>query len=368
MSPPQKSKPEVVCAGLACVDIELASCNVPSTLEAITPYSHTRYAVGGCAPQTAKALAALSLSTAAVYPAAADAHGGTLFTLLEATGVYPYPVAVDDHPTALAILPVFVDGRRGCYVSLGANMVVPPAALAPTALIHENLRGFHCGYPHLLPLIQGEALRGLLDRVRAAAPSVIISLDVNGAEKQEDDAAVLSPALPAVDLLHANLEEACVISGLGDATLADTYKGSDIKRIVRWFGNVATSGVRTPCPSSRSITIGVTCGKKGVFLGRAVEGSETQIIHREAFSLLENGDVNASGAGDSFAAGALAGLLLPDSDLLSTSDEVLEQVADAGLSSALNTIDAGHRMEHASIPKLLTALRDRPRIHSGFEV
>jgi sugar/nucleoside kinase (ribokinase family) len=361
--------PEVLCAGLACVDMELLACALPATVEAITPYSHARYAAGGCAPQTARALAALALRTAAVYPAADDAHGRTLRDLLAAAHVAPHPVAADGRPTALAVLPVFPDGRRGCYVSLGANEAVAAAALAPSALLHAGLRAFHCGYPHLLPNVQGAALRALLDRVRAAAPAAVVSLDVNGADRCEAGAGVLTAALPAVDLLHANLEEACVISGLAPPSAAGGLGAEDVAGLVHWFCDAATAAAPA-CPASPCFTVCVTCGKDGVSVGRVGDGgARRNVLHRAAYAISGRVDVNSSGAGDSFAAGSLAGLLQAG-DLASTSDAALAGVADAGLASALNTLEPVHDAHRENgacgrgLRALLDALQDRRRLPS----
>jgi sugar/nucleoside kinase (ribokinase family) len=377
--PPVIYHHEVVCAGVACVDVELGGCAVPATLESITHFERTRYAAGGSAPQTSRAFASLGFPTVAVYPAADDAHGRALAGMLVAAGVAARPTVDGCSDTALAVLPVFTDGRRGCYVSLGANLTITADSLVPddadprtlphsSPLLHEYLRAFHLGYPHLLPRIQGAALRKLLERVRRRAPYALISLDVNGADVAEGSVSserdVLSSALPLVDVVHANAEEACVISGLdGGGARAATLGYSEMASLARWF---VDRGARAAF---------VTCGKDGVIAaGRCVEAGDGGVVtlHRSAFSLRDGIAVNASGAGDSFAAGAVAGMLEfatgDNRPLGSLTHGVLRRVADAGLASAVHRLDPMEAGTETGIVCLLEKLKGRPRIATRLEL
>ena len=72
--------------------------------------------------------------------------------------------------------------------------------------------------PHLLARLQGDALRNLLETAPAllGGGGVVADVDLNGVADSADRSAldVLAPALPLIDLLHANLEEACVLAGV----------------------------------------------------------------------------------------------------------------------------------------------------------
>ena len=89
-----------------------------------------------------------------------------------------------------------------------------PAAAAALG----GCRAIHVGYPHLLARLQGDALRNLLETAPAllGGGGVVRSVDLNGVADSADRSAldVLAPALPLIDLLHANLEEACVLAGV----------------------------------------------------------------------------------------------------------------------------------------------------------
>jgi sugar/nucleoside kinase (ribokinase family) len=360
---------EILCAGLACVDIELLGCTVPRTVESIAPFRTPRYTAGGSAAQASRALAVLGFRTAAAYAAADDAHGRALVDMLRTEHVEPIP-ASSEGDTPLAVLPVFDDGRRACFVSLGAAQTITQEALVPNAILHAHLRAFHFGYPHLLPKLQGTALHKLLSRVRRKAPHALISLDVNGALTAEDCAQVLRPALRLVDIMHANLEEACVISALYDPAKSLLLKKNDAHALVDWF---LREGAAVCC---------VTCGRDGVFAGsvriRDSDKRTSLVLHRPAFSLLCGTAVNTSGAGDAFASGALAGMMTtqPQPGVpVSLSAKDLADIADSGLASAVNRLDGafGHKEFKSQrhpimIDALVSNLLERSRIHPRTEL
>lgn len=377
---PSYHVPDVLCAGLACLDMELLGCAAPPTPEAIARYARAAYAAGGCAPQAARALSVLGLRAAATYPAADDAHGNTLRTLLAAADVDARPVgdaAGGDGGTALAVLPVFRDGGRGCFVSLGANETVTQRVLVPDAMLCEGLRALHVGYPHLLPHVQGGELAALLRRVWKRVPAMsAVSLDVNGADQAEEDALVLTAALPHVTLLHANLEEACAISGLARAADAPALARVDVERVVRWMVLRAFSarGEETGdetggTGAALSPIVCVTCGKHGVFVGRAEEGLQVEILHRKTFAVTKGTEINSSGAGDAFAAGTIAGFLCATKQGHTPRSVALETVANAGLLSARAALDPTYRMAVRSDfqEDFLASAATATRVPSRFE-
>lgn len=331
--------PVVICCGLSCVDMELHSCNVPQTTESITKFSDVRFTAGGSAPQTACALASLSIPTTVLTVVGADPHGNMLRDLLVEEGIDPSAIVVDSSVcTALAVLPLFTNGTRGCFVTLGANLTASVDEVLSQHVLEasfiERLRVFHFGYPHLMPNLQGDTLKELFDRVRAAAPNVMFTMDVNGADAREDARSpVLLPALQLTAVLHANLEEACAISGLASPGDSATLSVSKIRPIVEWFTD---HGAGIAC---------ITCGKDGVFVAtcRSVSDNERlrlstrlergAFLHRRAFQVSDGVTVNASGAGDAFTAGVI-------SELAESRGKFgIERIADAGLVGALHRLE-----------------------------
>lgn len=291
----------VVCAGLACVDMELHACNIPVTRETVTSFGDVSYAAGGSAPQTSRALVALGLRSTAIYPAGDDAHGRALKNLLHEDGVLARPIECSSSSsTALAVLPVFTDGSRGCFVSLGSNREVSAQDFCPSNIVNDDVQAFHFGYPHLIAGVQGKALRELYESVRQSTSGALLSLDVNGADVSERSRAIITPALSVVDLFHANLEEACTISGLHQPGTAASLTSEDVVEIARWFCDTGES--------SGSIIVCITCGKDGAVVGTGT-AERFRAVHRSAYALQDGTKINASGAGDAFVAGSIMGLL-----------------------------------------------------------
>lgn len=138
--------------------------------------------------------------------------------------------------------------------------------------------------------------------------SPLVSLDLNGVDPGNDattrHAAVLGKALPFVDVLHANLEEAEAIVGpLGRG--GDDADGH-LRALAGWF---LVKGVAV---------VTITAGAKGSFtavtsdverlaaspgLERQVEAWAGQEVRAAAFAVGEGSAVNANGAGDAFIGG-----------------------------------------------------------------
>ncbi|KAI0561985.1 Carbohydrate kinase PfkB [Gracilaria domingensis] len=206
-----------------------------------------------------------------------------------------------------------------------------------------------------MPQLQGAALRELFERVRADAPHVLLTLDVNGADTTETpETPILLPALEYTAAIHANLDEACVITGLAAPSSSDTMPAHDIEPIVKWF---VDNGAGVAC---------ITCGKDGVFIATRTEHkSEHKLsqhleygsyIYRGAYKVTEGAPVNASGAGDAFMAGVVAELSE------STGKGGVARLADAGLVSALHRIDPMFCGQRAHINQLLSLAKNRDRI------
>lgn len=368
-------QPPIICSGVICLDMLLESCEIPKTLESVTPFGCISYNPGGSAAQTALSLRRLQLSTYISGVIADDPHGRTLLSALQESGVnttiltiIPITEQTDtsQSQTALAILPVFKDGRRGCFVNLGANNIAVPKQLFPSTEISKKLRVFHFGYPHLMPFLRGSPLRELFTYVRENAPHACITLDLNGADVCEDETQVITPALPLVTAVHANLEEACIITGRADANDTDNMKPEQVHSICEWFTGHGAGMVF------------ITCGKDGVF-GRSVlegtpssamSGLRTRIvgekqIYRPAYKISGSRPVNANGAGDAFMAGIVAELVKIGDGEENTHVSLVERLADSGLASALLRIDSDlleANDKSMSLDRLLEKVKGRERI------
>lgn len=152
--------------------------------------------------------------------------------------------------------------------------------------------------------IQGGTLAQVLREARDLPGAPLVSLDLNGVAPGDTarHQAILGPALPSVDVLHANLEEAQAIVGLSQAVSDD----EDLRALAKWF---LDKGVAI---------VAITLGAQGSFA--AVTGDPERLkaaspLHRSAgawvgqnlraaaFSPGAGSTINANGAGDSFVGG-----------------------------------------------------------------
>lgn len=177
--------------------------------------------------------------------------------------------------TALAVLPIYQDGRRGCFFDAASNSTFSASdmvgminslstgsnpngpALDMSRMTNDEIDdyrerlevltpaygAFLFGYPHLLPKIQGEALAQVLLEARSIMiDGGVIALDLNGVpegtfQRKEGSLrslsdlrndSVIGMALAHVDILHLNEDElslltGCELRGTMEAELEDEY-------------------------------------------------------------------------------------------------------------------------------------------------
>ena len=205
--------------------------------------------------------------------------------------------------TALAVLPIYKDGRRGCFFDAASNDTFSPYEMLELInnlasrttgpdldrsemssedeehyqdqleAITPAYGAFLFGYPHLLPQMQGSGLVTIFEEGRYhMLDGGVIALDLNGvpspeaAFKSNGDGfrtvsdlksdPVIGPALELVDILHMNEDElmlltGCEIEGTDESQTEDEYV---ISRAVNLF---LLCGVAV---------VAVTRGKRGSFV------------------------------------------------------------------------------------------------------
>lgn len=239
-----------------------------------------------------------------------DDTGNKLLSLLEACGSASRNVETkyirnardgdSSARTALAVLPIYKDGRRGCFFDAASNDAFSPYEMLEminslasgtsgpdldrSELSFEDIEqyqdqmealtpdygAFLFGYPHLLPQMQGDGLVDIFEEARYhMLDGGIIALDLNGVPEASFKSAgglrtvsdlkndpVIGPALHHVDILHMNEDElmlltGCEIEGTDESQLEDEYI---IARAVNQF---LLCGVAI---------VAVTRGKRGSFV------------------------------------------------------------------------------------------------------
>jgi sugar/nucleoside kinase (ribokinase family) len=258
----------IVCAGLACVDMQLLSAT-GSGGEAIETFAGEKSMGGGSVSMACKNLARLChvdplddvymqitppvISTIVpLCKVGFDNSGTKLIDLLEETGSSCRNVETKfiknarnrdpEARTGLAVLPIYKDGRRGCFfdaasnASFAASEMVEMMEDVKNSSTDSSYGAFLFGYPHLLPNMQGEALAHVFSKARnMMQDGGLVVLDLNGVPEsrvqtpfgsmcsaavlQSDP--VLGPALSHVDILHMNEDELVNLTGVqfeGDET------------------------------------------------------------------------------------------------------------------------------------------------------
>lgn len=160
----------------------------------------------------------------------------------------------------------------------------------------------------ILLQIQGQALADVLSLPRDLPGTPLVSLDLNGVDPGEDavtrHAAVLGKALPWVDVLHANLEEAEAIVG----PLDEVERGSDaqLRALAAWFLDKGVAVVTITVGHRGSFTaVTSDSGRLSASptLERQVVAWAGQDVRAPAFAVGKDAAVNANGAGDAFVGG-----------------------------------------------------------------
>lgn len=351
----------IVCAGLACVDMQLLSATGGDGGENIESFEGEKSMGGGSVSMACKTLARLCYGEPldedfmeisppvvnSVIPfckVGCDDSGNKLIQLLEATGescrnvetTYMKNARKRDVKarTALAVLPIYKDGRRGCFFDAASSAtfaapemveMINEVSTSTSSEESENSFGaFIFGYPHLLPMMQGEALAHIFSKARGAMENGgIIVLDLNGVPEQDSSSnstpwgsmcsvstlqadPILGPALSHVDILHMNEDELQNLTGV-------QLIGKDDDEVI--------SGAASLFLDCGVAVVAITRGKKGCFIRCNTEERfasskmlpnewiDQQVIV-EAAELPPNAKINTNGAGDAFTSGLLVAAML----------------------------------------------------------
>jgi sugar/nucleoside kinase (ribokinase family) len=271
--------PTVLCAGLLVADLFVPPLtHLPAAGELIATDGFL-VDTGGCAANTATALARLGVRAGVAGVIGQDIFGDFVLRDLAGKGVDTRGIARSaKHGTSqTVILPVIGEDRRYVH-TFGANadFMVDDIDLGALA----EARALYVGGYLALPGLNPEALGALFQNVRADGQLTFLDVvtPAGDAAAAARAMAALAPVLPHVDYFLPNDEEAQRLTGQSNpreqaAVLLD-------------------SGCRT---------VVITQGARGVLAATARETIEQPALKVDV--------VDGSGAGDAFAAGLIAGLL-----------------------------------------------------------
>jgi myo-inositol-1-phosphate synthase/sugar/nucleoside kinase (ribokinase family) len=372
----------IICAGLACVDMQLNRATGGDGGEVIETFEGEKSIGGGSVSMACKTLARLCHgapldegfmqvappvvhSVIPLCKVGSDGTGDKLIELLEKCGEacrnvqtrYVKAARIRDPGarTALAVLPIYQDGRRGCFFDAASNTTFSARevvelmsgmslgycgpSLDTSHMSADDIENYHAdleqmtpiygaflfGYPHLLPNMQGEALAQILLEARSTMlDGGIVVVDLNGVPEEifprqgglrsigdlRNDP-VIGAALEHIDILHMNEDELCLLTGCElegtkESQLDDDYM---IDAAVNLF---LLCGV--------AIVV-VTRGKMGSFVAcndadrfrRSITLPTSWIDCTAKVGCVQLHDgtvINSNGAGDAFTAGLLVATML----------------------------------------------------------
>jgi sugar/nucleoside kinase (ribokinase family) len=330
--------------------MQLLGAEQPTSREAIARFGKVEAKAGGSASNTGSSLAAAGVSVSVVAKIGNDLHGDEMMRQWQAAGMHTELVSRDEGlSTSTAVLPVYTDGGRGCWIDLSANDALNAdavlAALAPSrptasspdehqpeqAPAAPPVAAVHIGYPHLLQSLRGAVLSSLFDALSRQLDGVLLSVDVNGVSPDSEED-VLGPAMWGIDLLHANMEEARIIAFAGGSDAEDDEAAPTSSQSGDAEAAEEPSSLEDDLPELRRIAdqmhrrgvavLGVTLGSRGAFVSAHPDQARLRRVPQldratagwcGADLLLPSppvrGSVNANGAGDAFTAGMLASLI-----------------------------------------------------------
>jgi sugar/nucleoside kinase (ribokinase family) len=229
---------------------------------------------GGCAANTGVALAKIGIDTAIIGKVGCDGLGDFMVNALVQNGVSADGIARDTKVgTSGTMVVVHSDGERDFIHYLGAN-----ATLVEDDINWDLIKGskiLHIAGSFLMPAFDGQPTANVLKK--AQEMGIITTLDTAWDSKGQW-MKVLEPCLQYVDYAVPSIEEARMVTGKQDpADVAKAFMDYGVK------------------------VVGLKMGDKGSYI-RTADAEIT--VPRFTVNAID-----ALGAGDSFAAGFLTGIL-----------------------------------------------------------
>ncbi len=306
---------EVVTAGIIVADILAQPIDRYPEKGKLVLFDKLELHVGGCAANTANALGKLGRSVAVMGRVGEDAFGEHCIAEIQAANVdTSYIVRTPAAPTSATFVAIGSDGERAFFHIIGANAAF---SLADVDLdVVTGARLLLVAGTYVLPGLDGEPTARLLSQAKEAGLTTVLDCVYN--DRIADPLAVLAPALPHLDYFVPNLTEAELITGQrGPRECAEALLSAGCQCVV------------------------IKLGEDGVY---CLTG-EREEVRAPAYEVPV---VDATGAGDSWVAGFLTGLLegWPLQESLLFGNAVGAQAVGAvGCTTSIPTFDAVRRFQ-----------------------
>ncbi len=268
------SRQAIVCLGIIVADVvgrPLKALPDPGRLVLVDEMSlHT----GGCAVNSATALARLGVPVAVIGKVGADALGDFMLRKLEGRSIDTRGVSRDPRVgTSATMVMVDPDGERRFvhYIGANARLVLDDVDFD----VIEAAAILHVAGALVLPGLDGEPTAQLLHRAQSSGVLTFLDTVWDDTGRWME---LMGPCLPHLDYFVPSLPEARALTGLREP--------EDVARVL------------------------LDCGVGNVALKMGADGclvmsGDSKLLHVPAF---EVDVVDATGAGDAFAAGFMAGV------------------------------------------------------------
>ncbi len=266
---------DVLCLGIFVVDVIARPIDKFPEKGKLELFDELELHTGGCANNTAIGLAKLGISVGGMGKIGQDGFGDFVLRTLDENGVDTLGMVRDANAnTSCTFVMVASDGERTFFHYMGAN-----AALSATDIrldLIKECKILHIAGSLLMPKFDGEPTAHLLRQAKAAG--VTTSLDTVW-DATGNWLKTLEPCLPYVDIFLPSIEEAKQLTGLDSPP--------EIAKFLMDYGIQ---------------TVGLKMGERGSYV--RTKGEE---LYAPAYQV---DVVDATGAGDAYVAGFLAGTVM----------------------------------------------------------
>jgi sugar/nucleoside kinase (ribokinase family) len=201
---------EIICVGILVADVLARSVDSLPPRGKLMLVEDMKLHIGGCAANTAIDLARIGVSAGVIGKVGRDGFGDFVLNYMEQQQVEVRGVARDPHTsTSATMVLVHKDGERSFIHYLGANATLTEEDVDFNLVKEAKL--LHVAGSLVLPKLDGEPTARLLKKAKEAGLLTALDTvwDAKGGWMN-----VLRPCLPYVDYFVPSLEEAKMLTGL----------------------------------------------------------------------------------------------------------------------------------------------------------
>ncbi|PMQ01634.1 MAG: carbohydrate kinase [Dictyoglomus sp. NZ13-RE01] len=270
-----KDKIDVLCVGIAVADVLGKPIDFMPEKGKLMLIDEITLSTGGCAVNTAIALAKIGVKVGVIARVGDDGFGEFIISQLNKYGVITDGIKKDlEKKTSATMVAISSEGERSFWHYLGANYNLSLEDISEEMLLKTKI--LHIAGTNVMPSLDGEPTRKLLSIAKNY--NIITSLDTVW-NSQNTWSENMEPVFPFLDYFLPNYEEAKAIS----------HKNKP-DEIARFF---LERGVKV---------VAIKMGEKGSYV---TNGREEYLV--PAFKVEVK---DTTGAGDAYVAGFLKGVLL----------------------------------------------------------